>query len=423
MAVRERVIAGTTPREEVAGICGRKHAKGVWMRFPGHVVTAEFVSRSNRFVVECLLGGLHVRAYLPNPGRLWELLVPGRKVYLARTEEPGRRFPYSCVAVQRWGAPVMLDTHHANDVAKSILQRQLVPDLRGYRVVREEVTFGSSRFDFLLERGGQELVLEVKSCTLFGREIAMFPDAITERGARHVAELRSLSGRGRKAGILFIVHWPRARYFLPEYHTDLHFARTLIDARQDIIVKAVSVRWLPDMSASYEGEVSIPWEIAEREAKDRGAYVVILHLPASVRVDVGALSTVEFPRGYYLYVGSAARNLSQRIDRHRRVRKRLHWHIDYLRQHSLFVRAIPVRSSEMLECELAGAIGNMAQWAVSGFGSSDCACDTHLFGMSVDPTTHPEFISCMQRFRIDRLAERLGAGVAGREGVCGEQSG
>lgn len=383
------------------------------MRIPGRVEMAEFVSRPNRFVVTCLLGDLPVSAYLPNPGRLWELLVPGRKVYLLRTSMPGRRFPYTCVAVQRRGAPVMLDTHHTNDVARSILKRRLIPEFQEYRIVREEVTFGGSRFDFLLANGTQELVLEVKSCTLFGSEIAMFPDAVTERGTRHVRELRSLSAEARKTAILFIVHWPYARYFLPEYHTDLEFARALIEARHGIIIKAISVRWCPDLSAAYVGEVAIPWELAERESADRGAYVVILHVPARMKVDVGALGSVRFSPGYYLYVGSAMQNLSRRIERHRRVRKGLHWHIDVLRQCSEFVRAIPVRSSERLECELAGAIGNLAQWAVKGFGSTDCDCGTHLFGMSEDPVRRPEFVDCIEYFRIDRLAGMLGS-------VCAE---
>lgn len=393
------------------------------MKFSSHVMTAEFVKRLNRFVVACLLDGRPVSAYLPNPGRLWELLVPGRRVYLVKVGMPGRRFPYACIAVERRGERVMLDTHRTNDVARSILQGQLISDLQGYRILREEVSFGKSRFDFLLSKRTEELVLEVKSCTLFGGEIAMFPDAITDRGARHVSELMSLSATGRKAGILFIVHWPHARYFLPDYHTDLVFAQTLISARTDIIVKAVSVRWHPDMSAEYAGEVSIPWEIAEREARDSGAYVIILRVPVRTRLAVGALGTVELAPGYYLYVGSAMRDLSQRIDRHRRERKRLHWHVDYLRQRSVFVRAVPVRSSVPLECELARSIGDVAQWQVGGVGSSDCSCPTHLFGMSEDPIQNQEFIECIQYFRIDRLAVRMRHGDAEHRDRRPERSG
>ena len=71
------------------------------------------------------------------------------------------------------------------------------------------------------------MFLEVKSCTLVGKKVAMFPDAITERGARHLRELADLSRNGSKTAVLFIVHWPLAEVFMPDYHTDLNFTRTL----------------------------------------------------------------------------------------------------------------------------------------------------------------------------------------------------
>jgi DNA-binding sugar fermentation-stimulating protein len=69
---------------------------------------------------------------------------------------------------------------------------------------------GHSRFDFLLERNGRPFYLEVKSCTLVGRSIAMFPDAVTARGRRHLEELADMGRRGTPCGVLFLIHWPRA---------------------------------------------------------------------------------------------------------------------------------------------------------------------------------------------------------------------
>jgi sugar fermentation stimulation protein A len=116
-------------------------------------------------------------------------------------------------------------------------------------------------------------------------------------------------------------------------------------------------------------------------------------------------------RGYYLYVGSAMKNLTQRIERHKRLRKNRFWHIDYLREEASFVAALPVRSSERLECAIADALGNTSNRTVKGFGSSDCGCEGHLFSMEENPILRPEFIKLLQYFRIDRLEEALRGGA------------
>jgi len=281
-----------------------------------------------------------------------------------------------------------------------------VPGLEEYRVARREVTVGRSRFDFLLERGGEELLLEVKSCTLFGKRIAMFPDAVTARGRRHVLELASLADAGRKTGVLFIVHWPRAEFFLPEYHTDPLFAQAIGEVRDRVMVKAVAVSWNRDLTLSRRvREAVIPWEVLEREGKDGGAYLIVLRLPRKRRIRVGRLGEILFPKGFYIYVGSALRGLERRVERHRRLRKKMHWHIDWLRSEAEFHGAFPVRTADRLECELAQAMKKISEWDVPGFGSSDCGCPTHLFAMESDPLSSPAFIGLLQYQRIDRLTE------------------
>jgi sugar fermentation stimulation protein A len=112
---------------------------------------------------------------------------------------------------------------------------------------------------------------------------------------------------------------------------------------------------------------------------------------------------VKFPKGYYLYAGSARKDLTRRIERHRRLRKTKFWHIDYLREHADFRAAVPIRASDDLECEIAEAINGIAAWNIPGFGCSDCSCGSHLFGMKEDPLGSPEFISRLLYFRMDRL--------------------
>ena len=102
---------------------------------------------------------------------------------------------------------------------------------------------GRSRFDFLLSHRGADVLLEVKSCTLAGERVAMFPDAVTERGARHVRELAEISDRGTRTAVLFVVQWPHAEIFMPDFHTDPEFTRTLLACRRRVETRAVAVRW------------------------------------------------------------------------------------------------------------------------------------------------------------------------------------
>jgi sugar fermentation stimulation protein A len=379
----------------------------------GNIITASFTSRPNRFVVECTVDGREVRAYLPNPGRLWELLLPGARLYL--TEFPPsseRSLKFMAVAVERNGVPIMLHTHHNNAVARRLIEENRVPGLEGAAIIKPEHTIGHSRFDFLLKREGRDVLLEVKSCTLFSETLAMFPDAVTARGTRHLRELASLSRKGMDAAALFIVHAPNVRFFMPEHHTDLDFSQTLLSVKDRVMVKAVSVGWNHDLIMGDDvRELTIPWDMVKRESRDNGSYIIVLRLEQNSRIPVGGLGDIEFRKGFYLYVGSAKKDLTRRINRHRSERKNLFWHIDYLREYAVFHAALPIRTAADLECEIAASLSKIADWRVIGFGSSDCSCESHLFGMKDDPMHSGEFIRRLFHFRMGRLEEALAKGV------------
>ena len=241
--------------------------------------------------MRCELDGVPVEAFLPNPGRLLELLLPDSVVYLT-VDEPTekRKTSLTVVAVERENKPIMLHTHRTNDVARYLVEKGKIPGLEGAHIVRAEVPVDHSRFDFLLEDETGPIYLEVKSCTLVGEKVAMFPDAITARGARHFGELRELSQKGLRTAVLFIVHWPYARLFMPDYHTDLHFARSLLDARNDVKVIPVAVKWRDDLTLDEDVRLlGIPWDFIEKEAHDGGSYLLILRVSESLRVPVGGL--------------------------------------------------------------------------------------------------------------------------------------
>ena len=180
---------------------------------------AVFTRRLNRFVLECVIDGKKTPAYLPNPGRLRELLLPERILYLVENPPTGK-YRYTAVAVKRNGKPILLHTHLANSVVRWLLMNKFIPELSDAAVVRPEIAVGHSRFDFLLERDGKPFLLEVKSCTLYENDIAFFPDAVTDRGRRHLLELAEKARQGTPGGVVILIHWPLTRYFLPDYHTD-----------------------------------------------------------------------------------------------------------------------------------------------------------------------------------------------------------
>ena len=110
-----------------------------------------------------------------------------------------------------------------------------------------------------------------------------------------------------------------------------------------------------------------------------GIYLAIFHLPRTQAITVGRLGRFKFQPGYYLYVGSAQRNLYARLARHARRRKILRWQIDYLSVKAQFIGALMIDGPKNLECKLAALLAKHCPRTVPGFGASDCRCGGHLF--------------------------------------------
>lgn len=203
----------------------------------GPLTPALFVERPNRFVVRARLeeGGPDgpVEAHLPDPGRLKELLVPGARLWLRPAGHPRRRTRWSAVLVEpAGGGLVSVDTTLPNRLVARALESGFLGELEGWAVETAEWSHGASRFDFLLEREAERLVLEVKSVTLVEDGLALFPDAVTARGTRHVEELTEVSRRqGWHAAVLFVLQRPDAVRIRAAPTIDPAFAAALDDAR------------------------------------------------------------------------------------------------------------------------------------------------------------------------------------------------
>jgi sugar fermentation stimulation protein A len=180
--------------------------------------------------------GETVWAHLPNSGRLTELLVPGRRVLLqecigAAGRRPVRKTQYDLSLVALDGRWVSVDARLPNGlVAEALAERRMEP-LLDYSSIRREVAFGRSRFDFLLEAPQRRpCLVEVKSVTLVLDGLGCFPDAVTQRGRRHLLELAAARREGHRAVVLFVVQRDDAVGMRPHDESDPDFGQALRSA-------------------------------------------------------------------------------------------------------------------------------------------------------------------------------------------------
>lgn len=373
--------------------------------FDKELLQAKLVKRPNRFVVHIEIDGSIEGASLPNPGKLGELFVHRCTLLVYEIKKAEAKYKYRVAGViSPHGKTIMLDTHVNNSVANYLLKNHMIPSLAQYDVVRREVSYGKSRFDFLLTNGSEELYCEVKSCTLFHKRVAMFPDAVTERGRRHVEELGQIARDGIKTIVLFIIQSDELTTFLPDFHTDPAFAQTLYENRELVSIVPVAIGWDKKLNLlPHINELTIPWSVYEKHGADSGFYLFLVSVDKCTVIDIGSTLTHTFMKGYYLYVGSAKKALSKRVARHKRTRKNRHWHMDYLREKSSVVQSWPIRVQGDYECEIAQQFRLIADSEVSGFGSSDCTCSSHLFFFRENPTKRIDFQELILTYRMERI--------------------
>ena len=205
---------------------------------PGPLVPSRFVQRYNRFLLQVELegSGEAVEAHMADPGRLGELLVPGRRLWLRGATNPARKTRWTAVLVEGPSGREMisLDTLLPNRLIRRALQEGALQEVAGWTLVRAEFPFGRSRLDFLLrDARGRQMAVEVKSVTLVEDGVALFPDAVTARGARHVQELGELARQAEwEAAVLFVVQRSDAREVRAARSIDPKFAHALEEAKE-----------------------------------------------------------------------------------------------------------------------------------------------------------------------------------------------
>jgi sugar fermentation stimulation protein A len=384
---------------------------------------ARFLERPNRFLIIAGDGETKIPCHCPNPGRLIEFFgyrgsgIPGASLILEKREAGSR-------AKTRWTAAglyyrdtvVPLFSARANKAAEELILPEIIPGLRS---VQREYTLESSRFDFLcIDQKGNRHLVEVKACSLVEYGVAMFPDAPSKRALKHLEELAALSSRGFRCHIVFVIVHGDPERFIPNLHTDPEFAAALgiygraaggeeaagnSPAAQTgpVLIHACLLR-CDSTGTARLARPRIPVDLSHGglAVQDRGSYLLMVHIPQPQDIIIGALGTIRFEAGWYLYAGSAQKNLSKRLSRHlRRIRKKKHWHIDYLGPYTDRINAYPIYSYRNLECDLAGALENLGGRGIPGFGSSDCRCKSHLFYFPGPPLKNSAFLELLLRCR------------------------
>lgn len=199
------------------------------MNWPAPLIEAVFLERVNRFRARVRLGRCSIAAHVPNSGRLGELLQPGQRVYLMPRPQPnrGRLTRYDLLLVAYAGVLVSIDARLPGKILAEAIAQGRLPQFAPFERLTPEVRLGDSRIDLLLEGDRGRCYVESKSVTLVEQGVALFPDAVTERGRRHVEALFEARKYGHRGAIVFVVQRPDARALAPQDASDPRFGEAL----------------------------------------------------------------------------------------------------------------------------------------------------------------------------------------------------
>ena len=201
-----------------------------------NVAEARFINRPNRFIAHVELDGQIETVHVKNTGRCKELLLPGAKVILERSDNLTRKTRYDLIAVYKEPIGLInMDSQAPNKVVKEWLEGQ------DFDYVKPEYTYGKSRIDFYMEKQGKRYLMEVKGCTLEIDGIGYFPDAPSERAVKHLHELTDAAEHGFTGILAFVIPMEGVTEVRPNMQTHPAFGEALAKA----IAKGVKIWYMP----------------------------------------------------------------------------------------------------------------------------------------------------------------------------------
>lgn len=208
------------------------------MQFTPPLQRATLVQRYKRFLADVITpDGTELTLHCPNTGAMTGCATPGDTVWYSTSDNSKRKYPHTWELTQtQTGALICVNTLWANRLTKEAIEQGRVSELSGYSTLKSEVKYGAerSRIDFMLQADSRpDCYIEVKSVTLAEKDFGYFPDAITERGQKHLRELMSVAAEGKRAVIFFAVLHSTITRFSPARHIDAKYAQLLFEAQRN----------------------------------------------------------------------------------------------------------------------------------------------------------------------------------------------
>ncbi|MRS15168.1 DNA/RNA nuclease SfsA [Enterobacteriaceae bacterium RIT691] len=206
------------------------------MQFLPPLQSARLIKRYKRFLADVVTPeGTEITLHCPNTGAMTGCATPGDTVWYSTSDSKTRKYPHTWeITETQTGAFICVNTLRANQLVKEAIQAEVISELCGYSVLKSEVKYGEerSRIDFLLQADDRRnCYIEVKSVTLAEQDYGYFPDAVTERGQKHLRELMSVAASGDRAVVLFAVLHSAITRFSPARHIDAKYAQLLNEAQ------------------------------------------------------------------------------------------------------------------------------------------------------------------------------------------------
>ena len=206
------------------------------MQFDPPLQPAILLKRYKRFLADVVTpDGRELTLHCPNTGAMTGCAAPGDTVWYSTSDNAKRKYAHTWELTEiQQGAVICVNTLRANSLAKEAISAGIISELSGYNQLKSEVKYGeeNSRIDIMLQADDrQNCYIEVKSVTLAEKEQGYFPDAITERGQKHLRELMSVAAEGKRAVIFFAVLHSAITRFSPARHIDAKYAQLLVEAQ------------------------------------------------------------------------------------------------------------------------------------------------------------------------------------------------
>jgi sugar fermentation stimulation protein A len=198
------------------------------MKFDKPLTHGRLIQRYKRFLADVKLDdGKKTTAHCTNSGSMKSCLEEDAEVYMTPVDDPNRKTKYTWEMIKINGSWVGINTNVPNRLAYEALKNGEIKKLSGYDKVMREVTFENSRFDIYAENSKEQLFVEVKNVTLKDGNYALFPDAITKRGKKHLESLIRVKEQGIRAAMLYVIQRTDVEIFSPAWNIDPEYAKTL----------------------------------------------------------------------------------------------------------------------------------------------------------------------------------------------------